>query len=395
MVVTRGLTAVRCKGTPEPLATKERVFAIDPAFEIVTDPDRFLALRAEWDALWARTATRRFTQSFDWCMAAWRTTGAPRGRALRIVVMRQDGQAVLIWPMTVGRLGLWRLAGALGPEASEYDPVLVQSGPEAGERLRTAWRFVRRHCRADIVKIPFVRGETVLHRILGADGVRCDAKTLACPFVVWEGTASWEDYWRSRGTELRRCVSRRRRRLAKTGTVTCAVIDDPAALREVIDWTIAAKIDWLDRKRQTNDFLPKPEFRDFLRAVAAAPPHSGRLVAFVLRLDGRTIAAQIAAIDDFRYEMFITVYDPAFAAYSPGQLLLADAMRWCQEQCLTYDFRIGAEAYKYAWANGDCPATTYHIAATPWGALMLAGHAVRQRWRATLGRMHGTPSVAT
>jgi CelD/BcsL family acetyltransferase involved in cellulose biosynthesis len=97
-------------------------------------------------------------------MAAWQTTGAPRGRALRIVVMRVDGQAVLIWPMTVGRFGLWRLAGALGPEASEYDPVLVENGPEANERLRVAWQFVRHHCRADIVKVPFVRGETICGR---------------------------------------------------------------------------------------------------------------------------------------------------------------------------------------------------------------------------------------
>jgi CelD/BcsL family acetyltransferase involved in cellulose biosynthesis len=383
------------KGPPEPFTTKERVFAIDPAFEIVTDPDRFLALRAEWDALWARTATRRFTQSFDWCMAAWQTTGAPRGRALRIVVMRADGQAVLIWPMTVGRLGLWRLAGALGPEASEYDPVLVENGPHASEHLRIAWQFVRRHCRADIVKVPFVRGETVLHRILSADGALRDAKTLACPFVVWDGTASWDDYWRSRRSELRRIVRRRRERLAETGTVTCAVIDDPAALREVIDWTLAAKIAWLDRKRQTNNFLPRPEFRDFLHAVAAVAPHTGRLIAFALRVDGQTIAAQIATIDDFRCEMFITVYDPAFSAYSPGQLLLADSMKWCQAQCLTYDFRIGAEAYKYAWANGDCPATTYHVAATPWGALMLAGHALRQRWRQAKVRLHGAASVAS
>ncbi len=328
-------------------------------------------------------------------MAAWQTTGAPRGRALRIVVMRADGQAVLIWPMTVGRLGLWRLAGALGPEASEYDPVLVENGPHASEHLRIAWQFVRRHCRADIVKVPFVRGETVLHRILSADGALRDAKTLACPFVVWDGTASWDDYWRSRRSELRRIVRRRRERLAETGTVTCAVIDDPAALREVIDWTLAAKIAWLDRKRQTNNFLPRPEFRDFLHAVAAVAPHTGRLIAFALRVDGQTIAAQIATIDDFRCEMFITVYDPAFSAYSPGQLLLADSMKWCQAQCLTYDFRIGAEAYKYAWANGDCPATTYHVAATPWGALMLAGHALRQRWRQAKVRLHGAASVAS
>ncbi len=369
-------------------------------FEIVTDADRFHALRAEWDALWARTAARRFSQSFDWCLAGWRTTGGPRGRRLRIVVMRQDGRAVVIWPMTVGRLLLWRFARPLGPEASEYDPVLVEDGPEAAARLRVAWHFVQRHCRADVVKIPFVRHDTAMHGILAAEGARRDAKTLPCLFVGWDGMASWDDYWRSRDNRLRRGIARHRRRLAECGTVTAAVIDDSAALPAVIDWTIAAKLDWLVRKQQANDFLPTREYRAFLCEVGAASAQTGRLIAFVLRLDDRIIATKIAVVDDVRLEVFIIAFDPAFATHSPGQLLFADALAWCQERRLTLDFRIGGEPYKYDWATGDCQATAHHIAVTGWGALCLAAHEMRGRWRAA---RHGpaklplqrAPAVAT
>jgi CelD/BcsL family acetyltransferase involved in cellulose biosynthesis len=231
--------------------------------------------------------------------------------------------------------------------------------------------------------------------MLASDGVRRDAKTLSCPFVGWSGLATWDDYLGSRSAHLRRDINRKRRRLAECGAVTSAVIDAPDALRKVIDWVIPLKIDWLARKRQTNNFLPTPEFHEFLYHLGAAATQSGRLVAFVLALDGRTLAAQLGVVDDLRCEMFVAVFDPAFSAHSPGQLLLADAIKWCQEHRLTYDLRIGAEPYKYAWANGDCPATTYHVPVTSWGALMLAGHALRQRWRGVKSVSHGVPGVAT
>jgi CelD/BcsL family acetyltransferase involved in cellulose biosynthesis len=348
--------------------------------------DRFCGLRAEWDALWARTATRRVSQGFDWCLAGWRTTGAPRGRRLRIVVMRQGGRAVVIWPMTVGRRLLWRRAGPLGPESTDYDPVLVEDGPEAAERLRLAWRYVLRGCDADIVTIPFVRHETVMHRILAADGTRRATRTLPCPFVVWDRTTSWDAYWRARAPRLRRGIRRRRRRLAECGTVASEMVDDPAALPAVLDWAIAAKIDWLARKRLPNTFLPTPEYRAFLRDVGAHAAPAGRLIAFVLRLDGRPVAAKIATVNDTRCEILLTVFDPAYAAHGPGQLLLADALAWCAQRGLPCDFRLGAEAYKYDWATGDCAATTHHLAATPWGTLLLAAHAVRRRWRAARWR---------
>ncbi len=357
-----------------------------PAFEIVTEPDRLVGLRAEWDDLWARADTPRLSQSFAWCLAGWRTTGAPRGRRLCVVVLRVDRRTVVIWPMTRRRCVAWRIGGPLGPEGTEYDPVLVEAGPDAERHLRATLTFVRRHCAVDILSVPYIRHGTTMDRLLAAEDGDRVMHTQPCLFTRWDGIASWDAYWRSRDRGVRNEVMRRGRRLAEQGCVIIETIDDPAGLRHLVGWTLDAKCDWLARRRIVNRFLPTPEFRAFLLSVCDAPAHGGRLIGFALRLDGRLVATQIAALSDTCCEAMIAVYDPAFSAHGPGRIILAEVLRWCQARGLTYDFRIGDEPYKYAWANGDCPATAVRLAITRWGRVLLAIRAARWRWH---GLAHG------
>jgi CelD/BcsL family acetyltransferase involved in cellulose biosynthesis len=301
--------------------------------------------------------------------------------------MRHGGRAVLIWPMTLRRRFAWRIAVALSGGNTEYAPVLVEGGPDAVSHICAARMFLRANAGADVVTIPFVRQDSALHHALSADRARRTTHTLPSPFLAWDGIASWEDYRRSLTSKLRSELTRRRRRLAELGNLTLELVEDAAAFAENLDWTLRQKNGWMARKALANEFLATPEYRDFLLRVFATPSPGGRLVMFALKLDGRTIATRIATIDAVRCESFITVYDPAFASHSPGQIILVDCLQWCHERGLTFDFRIGDETYKRDWANGDCPATTYQLANTHWGAISLTCDALLQRLREMKDRL--------
>ena len=60
-----------------------------------------------------------------------------------------------------------------------------------------------------------------------------------------------------------------------------------------------------------------------------------------------------------RVESFIGVYDEAWAAYGPGQIVTEYGLRWAFERGLDFDFRIGAEHYKYEWATRTSTVTTF------------------------------------
>ncbi len=349
-------------------------------FQVVTTEADFLALAPEWDALWARADRPFLSRGFAWCLAGWRSTGKPRGRRLRIVTMREEGRIVLIWPMTVRRRLFLTAAAALGPESTEYDPILVEAGPDAARRIREAWDFVRQDAGIDVVTIPFARQDSDAHAVLSTHAGVARTHTLPAPEAHFG--ASWDAYWRTRSANLRNGLTRRRKRLAEQGTVTSAWVEDDAEFETLLDWALTRKRDWMRRTGLANDFIATTEYRDFLLALWRQPTAMGRLAMLALRVNGVPVAVKIGCLDGTRLEGFITTYDRAWSTYSPGQIILADCLAWCQANGLYYDFRIGDEAYKRDWSTGVCMATTLTLATNALGALLIQAGTLAERAQA-------------
>ncbi len=88
--------------------------------EIVTEAEDFRRLRGDWDDLFRRAANPDVSQSFEWVFAAWEAVARPRSGRLNIVVLRENGRAVLIWPLAVYRhRRYWR---AVHPILPSEDP---------------------------------------------------------------------------------------------------------------------------------------------------------------------------------------------------------------------------------------------------------------------------------
>ncbi len=340
------------------------------ALTLIADEEGLLALREEWDDLWSRAAHPHVSQGFAWCLAGWRTTGKPRGRRLCVAVMREAGRVVLIWPMTCHDRSGFTVARALGAESSEYAPVLVEAGADAGNRVAIAWSFLRRASGADVLNLPFAFQGAADHDTVAATMTMRVADALPAPRAVF-GAGGWEAYWQSRSGNLRRGLTRRRRRLAESGVVRLEWIEDPTEFARLADWALARKREWMAHNHLANDFICTSEYRNFLLAMAARAGETTGLRLLVLRLDGLPIAVKIGCVDGSRFEGFITTYDPAFAALSPGQVILADCLEWCARNGLDYDFRIGDEAYKQDWATEDHLVRSFRVANSLRGALML------------------------
>ncbi len=354
------------------LAPRRILGAQDNApFEIVSTEAGLLALETEWNGLWARAGRPYLSRSFGWCLAGWRTTAMPRGRRLHIVVMREEGRIVLIWPMTTDRQMGIRVARALGPESTEYDPILVEAGDEAARRIAQAWAFVRQQGAASVVTVPFVEEGTVVADALSRGAVYRTDHILPSPKTVFPENESWETYWRSRSANLRNGLTRRRKRMSERGAVTLDWVEDDATFATLLDWALGHKQAWMKRSGLANDFLGTPEYRAFLLALWAGQPAGGRLGMLALRVDGVPVAVKIGCLDGKRMEGFITTYDPAWSAFSPGQIILADCLRWCRDNGLNYDFRIGDEAYKQDWSTTIRVMNTMTLATSSLGAALI------------------------
>ena len=351
----------------EPVAVSLEALEMEGAevrFEIVTEESEFLALREEWNDLWSRAEEPRVSQGFDWCLAGWKTTGLPRAREIALVTARSEGRLVLVWPLTTRRAYLWKLAGAMGAESTEYDPLLVDPALGSERLARAAHEFVRRSHIADVLTVPFVNEASPRSQVIAQSTAARETHGLPAPSLSWSGFASWDAYMASRSSKLRTGYNRRLRNFKALGDVKIAFLEDASSRIAAIDWTLRMKADWLARKNIGNDFIREPEYRAFLIELARS---TSRMAVMTMTLDGRIVACKIGTVDNARFEGFITVYDPQFEDYSPGVLILVDCLRWCFAKGLTYDFRIGDEAYKLNWANEALQKTTHEIALQRWG----------------------------
>src|SRR5471032_601223 len=82
--------------------------------KVITSPTEFFALQGEWDDLWSR-ANGRHHQAFTVCWLSWLRVSEPRGRKLRIILLRENGRLVAVWPLVSYRKFFWTVLRPLSP----------------------------------------------------------------------------------------------------------------------------------------------------------------------------------------------------------------------------------------------------------------------------------------
>jgi CelD/BcsL family acetyltransferase involved in cellulose biosynthesis len=349
-------------------------------FRVVVDESEFTALEDAWDELYRNATERNYSQSFAWCWHGWENVAKPRGRKLFCLVGTEHDRLVLVWPFVICRKYLWSLARPLGPETTEYSDVLVEDGPAADARVDLAWRALHEMRQYDVLWLPYVRDDARLHRLLAAKGGFSSAEQFTTSMVDWNAAESWETYYQRLSKKQRLDVDRRRRRLMEAGNVTFVPISDVGEQPNAVSWILDQKTRWLHRTSRQNAWLATPEYRDFLLAVAAKAQHADGVIVSVLKLDERIIAASIQRMSGSRVEIFLPAFDPSYRNFAPNLILYEHLFKWCFDQRLEIDFRIGDEPYKEYWGIRKSKATSYEHAVSPRGTGFVVLKEAHRRW---------------
>ena len=338
-----------------------------PSFEIVRDEERFLSLRSDWNELSSRSADSIFSQSYQWCSVAWNCSDRPAGRQLFCLVGWLDNRVILIWPFVILRRGLWRMLRPLGSLTTEYSDLLVEDNPEADRWSALAWRTLRNSCNSDIILLPFVLCNSRLQRTISRDRAMSSWAVLVSS-VHWAGYQSWDGYYKSLRREFRYSLRNRRRRLSQNGNLSFDHVKPSQEVEATLDWLFQHKSEWLSRKGEPAPWEDASLYRQLLIRALAEKDGIGGLTLFVLKLDGKPVAAVLVRISRHRLECMIAAYDKFYSTYGPGQLLYENILQWALPQGLEVDFRLGCEGYKRYWTNRESKAITYRFTNSLWGS---------------------------
>lgn len=273
------------------------------------------------------------------------TLRAAADRAAVVVVSRGETIAT-VWPLRFEhRCGL-RIATDLAAPFAQYSDVIgepLDAASFGALRTRLLDEFG-----VDAVLCRGVREDSGLAGAL-ADSVVVDQ--AAAPFVDLRAFGTFDDYCSRFSKRTTRARRQRRRKLeALHGPLDFSVLDGGHgrdALARALQW----KRQWLD----ANGFASRVFSADDQQAILLAAIDDAAAHVSVLSAQGKPIAVELGFSCAGNYAAFMGAFDPALAAFSPGQVQMLLTIEWCFARGLArYDLLPPRDAYKLHWTRpGD------------------------------------------
>jgi len=354
MTVTDGLDARRSApsnfGT-FPQAERARPSSGQFEFALIADRAQFAALEQEWNGLFARAGRpHQLFQAYDW-LRHWANHYLDDRTRLSVVVARQGGRLVMVWPLTAVRCaGLTRLCW-MGEPVSQYGDVLVEDGPARFYLLSQGWAYVK-SLGADVIHFRKMREDAAVFPLLRQASGRSIA-VAAAPYLNLASAADYETYQRRYPAKRR---ARRRRllaRLEERGAVAFERHEYGSAAADLVTDALRLKHKWLIARGVVAPVLQDSRFDSFLRDVAASAGTPAVRVSAVC-CDGAAAAVEISLECKRHRVAYLISYDIELAHYGVGIIAAEDSIRTAHEAGLDrFDLLTPADAYKMEWADAS------------------------------------------
>jgi CelD/BcsL family acetyltransferase involved in cellulose biosynthesis len=324
--------------------------------ETIHDVGAFADLAPEWEALLRESEADGLFLTWEWLFTWWKHLSA--GYELYIVLLRSRGELIALAPLAL-RHGSFRQLPPMpalqflgsGVAGSDYLDLIVRRGHEA-EAVRVLSEYLIESARV----LSFVRmrplGPTaaLIERMRQQGWQAWQGPSEICPFVSLRGL-TFESYLASLGSEHRYAFRRKLGRIERRHTSSFDLASTETERQESLAALFALHAQRWSTRGDVGAFSTQVlrDFHDELSRLALA---AGWLRLWVLRLDGKPVAALYGFLRQRTFYFYQSGFDPAFARESVGLVLLGVAVRAAiEEGADELDMLHGVESYKTHWAN--------------------------------------------
>lgn len=331
--------------------------------------DGVVALYRSWRELEQRSADGSVFQSADWCRAwieAARAVGAVE--APRILTLWRGSRLVLLWPLAVRRLSVFRILHALAEPATQYGDLLIDPDEDRAALVEIAWRAVRSWRDIDVIELRRVPDGSSLANLRELAAHAVDSSQDRAPLVDFRMLdADRAD--RQRTSRTRNALRRHERLLAELGPVGFEILEEPQEQCAAINEAFALKRKWQQEKSVVSAGYAHRASETCLERLA----REERLFVARLYVGEQTAALEIGALRQRRYWSLVQSYDLRFARHAPGRLLFWHLLGRCPEIGIdVFDFLAPASRHKLEWSNTDIGIRDYLVPASARGGVALS-----------------------
>lgn len=311
----------------------------------------FLAFRQEWGELWEESVDSTQFQLWSWQYAYWKNItpdAVPHFFVLRNAAGRMRVIALLVCSRDPAN-GIKAL-GFVGGRLSDYNMLLsgndvpVQEGRRLLSRIFGKFRWPFPSIKLLNVPMNSWTGQVLSDYL--PDLVDC---SRVCTISYGESHAvllpkTIDDYVNSLSQRARRHFGYERRRLSQACRVEFKVFEKPDGLSVILD-----QIEKIDLARWGSESkYRRPARRNFERSFIESLAEAGKLVVFILYLDGVAASFAWGAVVRGRVEVNRIAYDPGFPSkLSVGKVANFYAVEECiRRGYVEFDLTRGGEMYK-------------------------------------------------
>jgi CelD/BcsL family acetyltransferase involved in cellulose biosynthesis len=344
------------EGAPSPDGRAAAGFSV----EILTGRDAFLALKPEWDALFARAGLPHQLFQRHAFLRHWCEHYLVADDRLCLVVGREAGRVVMLWPLERRhRLGL-DLVRLMGAPVAQFGDILVEADPRRDHWLERGWEALRRHG-VDLVELRLVRDD-------GALG-HCNRLGLATPVVSQEAPfADLALRVAPDGPSLaypardRSSYRRRLRRLTERGEIAFASLAPSEEARALAERAVAMKRGALAQHGVVAPAVADQRFGHFFATLAADPSDEAGLRLSVITCDGQPIGIDLSFDCKGRSFGHVIASDPGFEREGLGRVLVHHAFASARARGSSiFDLLAPADPYKQEHADGGVPVRDFTV----------------------------------
>lgn len=324
---------------------------------LIKDSMGFASLEPFWNRLVVGSVANTCHSTFEWLFTWWRHFGADR--QLLLIAAYEDSAPVGLAPLYVDACAAaFRNLHFIGQGLSDYaDFITPRDRPDVTEALVSALLDLRSSWDGmDLEEIPAQSpNKALLDRAIEAGRVPAVWQTtVRCPYLPIEG--SWEAFYATMGKGFRHEVRNKLNRWNKLNKEQRNGLELRYVDRREVDSVFVDEVVALSGERRSADghrspFLNHPD-QEFLREVLPLMGRQNQLRVGELRCGDTLLAFMLAYHWQGVVYTWNTQYDPAYAEYSLGRIVLVSlAEQSFRESCHELDFMRGEEPYKFQWTT--------------------------------------------
>jgi CelD/BcsL family acetyltransferase involved in cellulose biosynthesis len=325
--------------------------------EKIQSIDAFATLEKEWNELLSKSEESTFFLKWDWIFAWWEHFGST-GDLFVLLIKNSSGELLGLAPFYINKKWQGLPIKALSyigsePISSEYLDIICAPEHKESVAVSIVGYLSKQSFLWDCIALNDTLDDSVSYTLLqnklsDRGFISVNSGRQLCPYL--ELPSSEQDLLDKLSSSLRSTIKRKTKKMLKDG-ITFQRTSDVANIDSHMNslFSLHQKC-WNARGKPGT--LKDEDKKKFHLSVAANLLPKNNIRLYTLNENDNIIAA----LYGFQYGgsifYFQSGYDPEWSEYSPGTLLMWNAMNDAiQEGAQLFDFLRGDESYKKLWAD--------------------------------------------